>query len=275
MVINPLNSLGTRFNQALDRAGLPDVVGDITGAQLDLATFNLKGAVQNYRDAFSNLPTASFLSPRAALERSRGLCAGSYGPGRGGSLESAFQKMDSELMDLMKGVGSKLGSMMNQQKNGQTDVSGLVDPNAPIEDRIAAFLFKQMEESDKALEDQMKKYEASGKSTKKKSGGFFSSIKSAFKNVASSAFSLGGGVLGGVVGGPIGSKLGSAFGGGLFGGLFGNKKKTSAEGKEHSRSVMNFKIQMLMNKRKQLHDLVSNVLKTMHDMSMTAVRNIR
>ena len=269
-----INSLGTRLNRTLDRIGLPDVVGDIAGAQLDLATFNLSGAAQNYRDAVSGLDT-SFMSPKNALERSRRLCANTYAAGTGGTLASAFKKMDSELMELMGSVGEKMGSLMNQQQNGQENVGDLVGPNAPIEDRIAAFLFKQMKESDKALEAQMKKYEALGNKAKKKSGGFFSSIKSAFKSVASTAFSIGGGALGGMLGGPIGSKLGSTFGGGLFSGMFGNKKKTSTGNNEHSKSVMNFKIQQLMNKRKELHDLVSNMLKTMHDMSMTAVRNIR
>ncbi len=267
-----INSLGTRLNKTLDSIGLPDVVGDVAGAQLDLATFNLTGAAQNWKDAFSGLDTSTFLSPKDALRRSRQVNGGSYAQGSGGTLASALQKMDSEIMDLMKAVGNKVGSLVNQQRNGQESVGELVDPNAPIEDRIAAFLFKQMKESDKALEAQMKKYEALGNTAKKKSSGIFGSIKSAFKSVASSAFSIGGGALGGIVGGPIGSKLGSAFGGGLFGGLFGKQKKNN---KEHSKSVMNFKIQMLMNKRKELHDLVSNILKTMHDMSMTAVRNIR
>ena len=267
-----INSLGTRLNKAIDKVGLPDVIGDVAGAQLDLATFNLTGAAQNWKDAFSGLETSSFLSPRNALARSRQVNGGSYAPGSGGTLVTALQKMDSELMDIMKTVGTKVGTLMNQQRNGQESVGDLVGPNAPIEDRLAAFLFKQMKESDKALEAQMKKYEALGNSAKKKSSGFLGSIKSAFKSVASTAFSIGGGALGGIIGGPIGSKLGSAFGGGLGGGLFGKQKTNN---KENSRSVMNFKIQMLMNKRKELHDLVSNMLKTMHDMSMTAVRNIR
>ena len=274
MVIG-INSLGTRLNKALDSLGYPDVVGDIAGAQLDLATFNVSGAVQNWKDAFSGLSTGEFLTrPSQALARSRQLHADSYAPGSGGTLATALQKMDVELSDLMKTVGSKVGSLLNQQGTGQAETGDLVGPNAPIEDRLAAFLFNQMKESDKALEAQMKKYEALGSKAKKKSGGFFSSIKSAFKSAASTAFSIGGGALGGIIGGPIGSKLGSALGGGLFGGMFG-KKKAAGGDKEHSKSVMNFKIQQLMNKRKEMHDLISNILKTMHDMSMVAIRNVR
>lgn len=270
-----INSLGTRLNKAMDNLGYPDAIGDIAGAQLDLATLNISGAVQNWKDLFSGMPTAEFLTkPSDAIARSRQLHGNTYAVGSGGTLATALQKMDAELMDLMKTVGSKVGSLMTQQGHGQNDIGDLVGPNAPIEDRLAAFLFKQMKESDKALEAQMKKYEALGKSVKKKSGGFFSSIKSAFKSVASTVFSIGGGALGGMLGGPIGSKLGSALGGGLFGGMFG-KKKAAGGDKEHSKSVMNFKIQMLMNKRKEMHDLISNILKTMHDMSMVAIRNVR
>jgi len=275
MVIG-INSLGTRLNKALDSLGYPDVVGDIAGAQLDLATFNVSGAVQNWKDAFSGLRTGEFLTrPSQALTRSRQLHADSYAPGTGGTLATALQKMDGELSDLMKAVGSKVGSLLNQQGSGQAETGDLVGPNAPIEDRLAAFLFKQMKESDKSLEAQMKKYEALDKKDTKKSAGFFSSIKSTFKSVASTAFSIGAGALGGMVAGPIGSKLGAAFGGGLFAGTFGKDKAAAGTDKEHSKSVMNFKIQMLMNKRKEMHDLISNILKTMHEMSMVSIRNIK
>ena len=55
----------------------------------------------------------------------------------------------------------------------------------------------------------------------------------------------------------------------------GGKAGGSKGDKDHSKSVLNFKIQQAMNKRKEMHDLISNILKTMHDMSMTSIRNIR
>ena len=91
-----INSLGTRLNKAIDKVGLPDVIGDVAGAQLDLATFNLAGAAQNWKDAFSGLETSSFLSPRDALARSRQVSGGSYAQGSTGTLATALQKMDSE-----------------------------------------------------------------------------------------------------------------------------------------------------------------------------------
>ena len=56
-MVNGINSLGTRLNKALDNLGYPDAVGDIAGAQLDLATFNISGAAQNWKDLFSGQPT--------------------------------------------------------------------------------------------------------------------------------------------------------------------------------------------------------------------------
>ena len=49
-MVNGINSLGTRLNKALDSLGLPDAVGDIAGAQVDLATFNISGAAQNWKE---------------------------------------------------------------------------------------------------------------------------------------------------------------------------------------------------------------------------------
>ena len=60
-MVNGINSLGTRLNKALDNLGLPDAVGDVAGAQLDLATFNISGAAQNWKDLFSGQTTQQFL----------------------------------------------------------------------------------------------------------------------------------------------------------------------------------------------------------------------
>ena len=76
-----------------------------------------------------------------------------------------------------------------------------------------------------------------------------------------------------MIGGPLGAKLGQGIGGAVGqSALGGNKSKSDTD---HSKSVLNFKIQQAMNRRKEIHDLISNILKTMHDMSMTSIRNIR
>jgi hypothetical protein len=161
---------------------------------------------------------------------------------------------------------------MGQQSTGQTDVAKLVGPNAPIEDVLAAFLFSQMKEADKELKGLMKKYEALKKGKKK--GGLFGGIKSFFKGVGQKLFKVGGGLIGGMFGGPLGAQFGAGIGGAVGNSVLGGEKGGKGD-IDHSRSVLNFKIQQAMNRRKEIHDLISNILKTMHDMSMTSIRNIR
>ena len=189
-----------------------------------------------------------------------------------GTLFGSLARMDQDLGKLVEQAGRKIGSsILGQQGTGQSDLGKLVGPNASIEDKLAAFLFTQMRDADKELEGLMKKYEALGK--KKKRGGLFGGIKSFFKGVGQKLFKVGGGALGGMIGGPLGAKLGQGIGGALGqSALGGNKSKSDTD---HSKSVLNFKIQQAMNRRNEIHDLISNILKTMHDMSMTSIRNIR
>ena len=135
-------------------------------------------------------------------------------------------------------------------------------------------MFKQMKDADKELQGLMKKYE-SLKGGKKKSGGFFGKLKSIGKSIFSSVAKIGGGVLGGMIGGPLGASFGQGIGGAVGQAVTGQGKSGGKEELAHSRSVLNFKIQQAMNRRKEIHDLISNMLKTMHDMSMTSIRNIR
>jgi len=192
-----------------------------------------------------------------------------------GTLFGSLARMDQNLASLVEKAGQKIGNnIMGQQGSGQSDMSGLVGAGGSIEDRLAAFLFTQMRDADKELEGLMKKYEALGK--KKKKGGLFGGIKNMFKSIGSKLFQAGGGALGGMIGGPLGAKLGQGIGGAVGQGVMGGGKAEGSKGdKDHSKSVLNFKIQQAMNKRKEMHDLISNILKTMHDMSMTSIRNIR
>ena len=188
-----------------------------------------------------------------------------------GTLYGSLARMDKELGALIEQVGKKAGeTLMGQQASGQTDIGKLVGAGASIEDKLAAFLFTQMRDADKELEGLMKKYEALGK--KKKRG--FGGIKSFFKGIGQKLFQHGGALLGGSLGGPIGAKFGQGLGGAIGNDVMGTNKGSKSNS-DHSKSVLNFKIQQAMNRRKEIHDLISNILKTMHDMSMTSIRNIR
>ena len=51
--------------------------------------------------------------------------------------------------------------------------------------------------------------------------------------------------------------------------------KEAALGKTKSSTILMQEIQILMNKWKQVNELLSNLAKTMNDMAMTPIRNLR
>jgi hypothetical protein len=359
--MQPKASQGTQVNQMLDSLGLPDMVGDLIGAQIDLKNGNLKGYLHNMRDAFSGLPSQAFNQgacqnpfhmrrPSRGIGRSRLLHSHTYSnrggstrverrqlggrglagrligrslerrimnnpafrrgmerrlggrivldgradgkitvvkrhnhnmPGLGfgkipghfgrnplvGGLIGAMHRMDKDLGSLLAQVsGQAAQGLLGQQNSGQVDIGKLVGKGASIEDILAAFLFKQMKSADKELSGLMNKYKALGEGGAKKAGGkgkLFGGIKGLIGKMFKKA-------------GPAGALISKLFGG-AAGKSGGNSAGNKAGGKDnkHSKSVMNFKIQQAMNKRKEIHDLISNMLKTMHDMSMTSIRNIR
>jgi len=174
-----INSLGTRLNKTLDKLGYPDAVGDIAGAQVDLATLNISGAVQNWKDLFSGQTTQQFLSrPSRAIARSRRQCGHTYSQNTARTtLGSALRAMDSEIMNLIRSGGASAGNILRGQIQKQGgDMDSLVGPGASFGDMLAAFLFKQMRDSEKELKSLIKKYESMKKSKKK--GGIFGGIKS-------------------------------------------------------------------------------------------------
>jgi hypothetical protein len=193
-----------------------------------------------------------------------------------GSLFGGLARMDQELGQLMSQAGQGAG-----QANGAQSLNSSLGlgPNATIEDKIAAFMFKEMEKSNKELEDLIKQSESGGKGGKSgKSGGFFGALKSIGKNIFSGAAKIGGGVLGGMIGGPFGAKLGSMFGGAVGDQITGGGKSAqggSASGKSKSSAALQQKITLAIQKRQQMFTMLSNMLKVMHDTSMTAIRNIR
>ncbi len=57
---NPLNagSTGAQVNRYLDALGMPDAIGDMIGASIDVARGDVRGALRNLTDLTSGLPTS-------------------------------------------------------------------------------------------------------------------------------------------------------------------------------------------------------------------------
>ena len=51
--------------------------------------------------------------------------------------------------------------------------------------------------------------------------------------------------------------------------------KDALSGTTKSSTVLMQEVQMLMHKWKQVNELMSNLMKAMHDMAMTPIRNLR
>ncbi len=127
--------------------------------------------------------------------------------------------------------------------------SVLSDPNMTLEDKLMLLMAKLSKHMDKQIEDKMKQIETamSKKGKKKSGGGLFGSIGKAFSSI------------------PI---LGGLFGG-------GGKSGGAAGGKKPNMQLLQSQLQSLMQKRQQMFQTMQNIMKSLHDTSMAAVRNLK
>jgi hypothetical protein len=179
-------------------------------------------------------------------------------------------------------------SKIRAQAEPGSEVSKLPNP-CTFEDLVAAFLIDVVKDMEKELEEKMGEYEKmkgsdeSGDSKSGAAGGGagLGQIGSVVGGMAGSAVgsmvapgigTMVGGNIGSAVGGAVGKQAGSAVGG-------SSSSSGAAEGAEgsdeDSRQIMFEKIKDLMQKLQQALQSLSNVLNTMHQGSMNAIRNIR
>lgn len=173
-----------------------------------------------------------------------------------------------------QGYGAVDGeSKIRAQAEPGSEVSKLPNP-CTFEDLIAAFMIDVIKDMEKELESKMGEYEKMTGDSESKTGlggngELAGQIGGAIGGVAGAA--VGSAVAPGV-GTTIGGNLGSAAGE-KIGSAVGSK---GAEGTdEDSRQIMFEKIKDLMQKLQQAMQSLSNVLNTMHQGSMNAIRNIR
>ena len=128
----------------------------------------------------------------------------------------------------------------------------LSNPNLTLEDKLGLLMAKLSKHLDKQIEDKMIEIENAMKAQgKKKKGGLFGKI-------------MGG--IGKMFGGPIG---------GMVGGLLGGGGKGGAGGKKPNLQLLQTQLQQLLQKRQQMFQTMGNILKSLHDTSMSAIRNLK
>ncbi len=141
--------------------------------------------------------------------------------------------------------GSGVGGASGASGAGSSQ-SVLSNPNLSLEDKLMLLMAKLSKHMDKQIEEKMKQIEsAMQKKSGKSGGGIFGSIGKIFSSV------------------PI---LGSLFGGGKSGG---------AGGKKPNLQLLQSQLQSLMQKRQQMFQTMQNIMKSLHDTSMAAVRNLK
>ena len=151
----------------------------------------------------------------------------------------------------VQGAASAAPSTAASGASAANDTSSVLsNPNMTLEDKLMMLMARLSEHMDKEIENKMKEVEkAMSQQNQKKSGGggLFGSIGKIFKSIP---------IVGGLLGG--GSKSGGAAG-----------------GKKPNLQLLQSQLQSLMQKRQQMFQTMQNIMKSLHDTSMAAVRNLK
>jgi hypothetical protein len=151
---------------------------------------------------------------------------------------------------------------------GGSEMSKL-GPGATFEDKVAAFMVDMAVKMQKEVEDKMAELEASSNSGGQ--GGKNSGIGGMFRGLAGVA----GGAIGGAFGGPVGAGIGQQVGQAVGGGGGQQGRANGADETGNQRQIQMEKLKNLINVMQQMIQSMSNILNTMHQGAMNAIRNIR
>jgi hypothetical protein len=231
-----------------------------------------KITVERFRPHFGNLPFSNQIANNPML-------SGIYGG------LARLEGQLKELMEQMGGGGAQKSGGANAIQSGGTGGTGGVDTNdketqelaqgmgmdmanLSFEDLLFLMMMKYARKKEKEILNKMN--ELSGKGGQGGLGGF--------GNFLGGVCQLGGTVLGGLYGGfplgtMIGGQLGSAVGGMFRGGAGGAGGPFG--GQAESDTLKQMQMQKLMEDLKKMYEMLSNVMKSMSDMQMAAVRNLR
>jgi len=202
---------------------------------------------------------------------------GASGSGGAGGVD----QNDPETQELAKGMGIDMANMS-------------------FEDIIFLMMMKYARKKEKEIINKMNELSGSGKGEgaeggDKAGGGEDGGRRGYGGGMLGGIGQMAGGVLGGMVGGPIGSAIGGQLGGALGGAIGGGggggeggggaggaggaegggKAGPFGDSSKTSDTLKQMQMQKLMEDLKKMYEMLSNVMKSMSDMQMAAVRNLR
>jgi hypothetical protein len=198
-----------------------------------------------------------------------GLALTSSGLGSKSSSLMTYAAMGSVggLMGL-PGLANNCRSIMNSHAREWKDdaMIGMIDTGSiPIEDLIFMFMAHMADKFEEKLREKMREAATAEQLQEK---------RERRDKKADMAGGMATGV--GALFGPVGMAIGGLVGQGIkMGAMKQNQIEAGLNGNMKSSTVLMSEVQMLMHKWKQLNEMLSNLMKAMHDMAMTPIRNIR
>jgi len=212
-----------------------------------------------------------------------------------GSIMRGMTRMEGNMTSFMgrmtgDNVLQARGDLM-QDRNTSAMAQGMgIDiRNASFEDILFLMIMKYAKKKEDDIMAKVKQLDTSSKAAedKKANGGGGSSGKGGLLGgVLSTVGGIAGNIVAPGVGGAIGSALGGAVGGAVSGIGQGNTSSTAGglEGADlggtmdpdkMSETMKQQMMQKLMGDLNKLYEMLSNMIKSMHDMQMTPIRNLR
>jgi hypothetical protein len=207
----------------------------------------------------------------------------------GGSILRGLQRMEGNIANFtqqLNGTSNNVDASRNSLRGDleaqqHANSMGIDLKNASFEDVIFLLLMKYTAKKEKEIMNKVNQLGANG-GADKKGGGLGDLLKGAFGGLLSVAGGAVGSMIAPGVGTAIGAQLGGALGGAITGGgnAGGNGEVFDAQGNvgdpsKMSETAKQQALQKLMGDLQKLYEMLSNMIKSMHDMQMTPVRALR
>lgn len=248
--------------------------------------FNQLGGVMREAMAGGLLPQVGLANvfARAALPLGGALAGNMVA----GSILGSMTRLEGNMASFMgRMTGDHVGQargelMMDRNTSAMAQGMGIDIRNASFEDILFLMLMKYAKKKEDDIMAKVKQLDQSSKAAADKGG---SQGKGGLGGILGAAGGIVGNMIAPGVGGAIGGALGQGVGGAIGGagntsstagaGLAGTDLGGTMDPSSMSETMKQQAMQKLMGDLSKLYEMLSNMIKSMHDMQMTPTRNLR